>query len=91
MHLRTACGKWPDAAEYLETLATTKHRWGAPWRLEHFTLGMKASSVVEGSFSAFHRALDSTPRSYVGVIQAHVRKDKDKTDQEVKRFVKAGI
>ena len=90
-HLSDACLKWPEGATYLRTLATSKHRWGAPWRMEQFTLGMQASSVVEGSFSAFHRALDSTPRSFVGVIQAHVKKDRDKTGQERSRNVTSNI
>lgn len=90
-YLIHACRTWPDAANYLQTLAVSKHRWGNPWRMEHFTHGMQASSVVEGSFGAFQRGLDSIPRSFVGVIQAHVKKDRNKTIEEKSRIVNAQI
>ena len=90
-HLIHACKTWPQAADYLQTLAVSKHRWGNPWRMEHFTHGMQASSVVEGSFSAFQRGLNAIPRSFVGVIQAHVRKDRSKTIEETSRVVNEQI
>ena len=87
-HLSHACRTWPAAANYLQTLSVTKERWGAPWRLSNFTLGMEASSVVEGSFSAFQRALGHEPRSFVGVIQQHVKKDKEKHAEEKALFLR---
>lgn len=74
-YLSVACHKWPGAAEYLQKLSLSKERWGAPWRLDNFTLGMEASSVVEGSVSAFHRHLGGDPRSFPGVVQQHIQKD----------------
>ena len=59
--------------------------------MEHFTHRMKASSVVEESFSAFQRGLGSIPRSFVGVIQANVKKDRNKTIEEKTRIVNADI
>ncbi len=90
-HLSVACRKWPGAAEYLQNLSLSKERWAAPWRLDHFTLGMEASSVVEGSFSAFHRHLGGEPRSFVGVVQQHIQKDKDKIGQEKKLLAKSKV
>ena len=43
---------------------------------------METSSVVEGSFSAFNRAFRGMPRSFVGVIQQHVKKDNEKLVEE---------
>ena len=83
-----ACRTWPKAAPYLNELALTKHRWGAPWRREHFTAGYKSSSPVEGSFSAFQNALGDAPQSFVGVVQASVRKDKEKMKEEQISIVK---
>jgi hypothetical protein len=74
-----ACRLWPAAATYLQELAREKTRWGAPWRLEHFTIGYEASLPVEGSFSAFQRALGDESKSFTGVVQPHVQKDLDKT------------
>ena len=64
MHLQHACRTWPRAAQYLQELAREKKRWGAPWRLEHFTGGHEASSPVEGSFSALQRAIGDSPKSF---------------------------
>lgn len=90
-HLSDACKKWPRAANYLQHLAKNKERWGAPWRMEHFTLGYEASSPVEGSFSAFQRALGCIPRSFAGVVQQHIIKDNEKTAEERSRLVKFKI
>ena len=67
-------------------MAKEKTRWGAPWRLIHFTVGCEASSAVEGSFLAFQRSLGDKPKSFTGVVQGHVQKDKDKLAEE-KRLV----
>ena len=91
IYLAQACRDWPRAATYLQELAMEKHRWGAPWRLEHFTLGYEASSPVEGSFSSFKRALGSEPKSFAGVVQEHVKKDIEKTQMERRRLVNASI
>lgn len=91
MHLQHACRTWPRAAQYLQELAREKKRWGAPWRLEHFTGGHEASSPVEGSFSALQRAIGDSPKSFVGVVQAHVKKDKEKTEQEERQLINAQI
>ena len=90
-YLAQACRDWPRAANYLQDIAKEKHRWGAPWRLEHFTLGYEASSPVEGSFSSFKRAIGDEPKSFVGVVQEHVKKDVEKTQLERRRVVKASI
>jgi len=89
--LLEACQKWPDAATYLHELATSKQRWGAPWRLEHFTCGYESSSPVEGSFSAFQRSIGPEPLTFVGVVQQHVRKDREKLQQEKVRTLREGI
>ncbi len=86
-HLSEACRLWPAAAKYLQELAKEKTRWGAPWRLEHFTVGYEASSPVEGSFSAFHRALGDESKSFTGVVQTHVQKDLDKTKEEGRTLI----
>ena len=91
IYLAQACRDWPRAATYLQELAMEKHRWGAPWRLEHFTLGYEASSPVEGSFSSFKRALGDEPKSFAGVVQEHVKKDIEKTQMERRRLVNASI
>ena len=91
MHLQHACRTWPAAAKYLQELAREKHRWGAPWRLEHFTCGYEASSPVEGSFSSFQRAIGDSPKSFVGVVQTHVKKDIEKTQEEERLLVNAQI
>jgi hypothetical protein len=91
IYLAQACRDWPRAASYLQELAMEKHRWGAPWRLEHFTLGYEASSPVEGSFSSFKRALGNEPKSFAGVVQEHVKKDIEKTQMERRRLVNASI
>lgn len=91
MHLQHACRTWPAAAHYLQELAREKHRRGAPWRLEHFTCGYEASSPVEGSFSSFQRAIGDSPRSFVGVVQTHVKKDIEKTNEEGRLLVNAQI
>lgn len=89
-HLREACRKWPSAAEYLQSLSRSKERWGAPWRMECFTLGMEASSAVEGSFSGFQRYVGE-PQSFVGVVQQHIQKDNDKISEERRSRVKAEV
>lgn len=81
-YLLDACRKWPAAASYLQELAKTKERWAAPWRSEHFTAGYESSSPVEGSFSAFQRYIGDEPASFVGVVQSHLRKDREKLQQE---------
>ena len=43
---------------------------------------MKASSILEGSFYAFERALHGFPRTYVGVVQCHMIKYGMKTCEE---------
>ncbi len=90
-YLAEACRKWPGSADYLQTLAKNRDRWGSAWRLEHFTLGMEASSMVEGSFSSFHRALGESPRSFAGVVQQHVRKDEEKLHQERMDLINAKV
>ena len=91
VRLNEACRKWPGAAEYLQQLSLSKERWGNPWRIENFTLDMEASSVVEGSFSAFHRHLGGQVHSFTGVVQQHLQKDNDKTSEERKQRVKASV
>ena len=91
MHLQHACRTWPTAAKYLQELAREKHRWGAPWRLEHFTCGHEASSPVEGSFSSFKRAIGDSPKSFVGAVQTHVKKDIERTNEEERLLVNAQI
>ena len=59
--------------------------------MSHFTLGYSASSPVEGSFSAFQRALGNEPKSFAGVVQAHVKKDRDNHDQERRTMVNLSI
>ena len=86
-----ACRKWPGASEYLQQLSLSKVRWGNPWRIENFTLDMEASSVVEGSFSAFQRHLAGQVHSFTGVVQQHIQKDQDKISEERKRRVKASV
>ena len=81
-YLLDACLQWPKAASYLQELAKTKERWGAPWRYEHFTAGYESSSPVEGAFSAYKRSLGEGPTSFVGVVQCHVRKDREKLQEE---------
>ena len=68
-------------------LARERTRWGAPWRLEHFTVGYEASSPVEGSFSAFQKALGDAPKSFTGVVQCHVQKDIEKIREEKRTLV----
>ena len=46
--LSHACRKWPTASKHLQDMAAYKQRWGTPWRLERYTHGVKASSIVEG-------------------------------------------
>ena len=77
-----ACRKWPTAAKHLHDMAAYRERWGAPWQLEQYTHGVKASSIVEGSFYAFECALHGFPRTYVGVVQCHMIKDGMKTYEE---------
>ncbi len=91
VRLNEACRKWPGAAEYLQQLSLYKERWGNPWRIENFTLDMEASSVVEGSFSAFQRHLGGQVHSFTGVVQQHLQKDEDKTSEERKQRVKARV
>ncbi|KAL7532284.1 hypothetical protein ACHAXR_004536, partial [Thalassiosira sp. AJA248-18] len=91
IYLMDACRQWPEAASYLQVIARNKHRWGSPWRLSNFTMGYEASSPVEGSFSAFQRALGNTPRSFVGVVQEHVKKDIQKTSEERRRVINLQI
>lgn len=81
-YLLDACQQWPATASYLQELAKTKERWAAPWRYEHFTAGYESSSPVEGSFSAFQRYIGDQPTSFVGVVQSHVRKDREKLQEE---------
>jgi hypothetical protein len=90
-YLAEACRKWPGASEYLQQLSLSKVRWGNPWRIENFTLDMEASSVVEGSFSAFQRHLAGQVHSFTGVVQQHIQKDQDKISEERKRRVKASV
>ena len=90
-HLTYCCRNWPAAAGYMQRLARCRDRLGAPWRLEHFTVGMEASSIVEGSFSAFHRFLDGIPHSFAGTVQQHVKKDNDKHAEERRDFVRANL
>ena len=90
-YLSEACRKWPAAKEYLQNLSLSKERWGAPWRLNHFTMGMEASSVVEGSFSGFKKYLGGEPKSFPGVVQQHIQKDLDKVAEERKNKVKADV
>ena len=52
---------------------------------------MEASSVVEGSFSAFQRHLGGQVHSFTGVVQQHLQKDEDKTYEERKQRVKARV
>ena len=85
--LSEACRLWPTAAEYLQVLARERTRWGAPWRLENFTVGYEASSAVEGSFSSFQRALGDAPKSFTGVVQCHVQKDMEKLREEKRTLV----
>ena len=68
-YLNEACRSWPLAAEYLQSIAVHKHRWGHPWRIENLTLGFQASSPVESSFSAFKRSTDNVPVSFAAVVQ----------------------
>ena len=90
-YLAEACRKRPGASEYLQQLSLSKVRWGNPWRIENFTLDMEASSVVEGSFSAFQRHLAGQVHSFTGVVQQHIQKDQDKISEERKRRVKASV
>ncbi|KAL7490418.1 hypothetical protein ACHAWT_000014, partial [Skeletonema menzelii] len=66
----------------MQTYPKAKERWGAPWRYEHFTCGYESSTPVEGSFSAFQRSIGPNPVSFVGVVQSHVRKDREKLQEE---------
>lgn len=91
VRLNEACRKWPGAANYLQQLSLSKERWGNPWRIENFTLDMEASSVVEGSFSAFHRHLGGQVHSFTGVVQQHLQKDEDKTAEERRQRIKARV
>ena len=52
----------------------------------HFTTGYMASSLVEGSFSSFQQYLGDEPKSFVGVVQAHVWMDLQ-NEREEKRMV----
>jgi len=52
---------------------------------------MEASSIVEGSFSAFHRFLGGIPHSFAGTVQQHVKKDEDKHAEERRDFVKSNL
>jgi len=90
-HLAYTCRNWPAAASYLQMLSHYRDRWGAPWRLENFTVGMEASSIVEGSFSAFHRFLDGIPHSFAGTEQQHVKMDNDKHAEEQRDFVRSNL
>ncbi|KAL7535172.1 hypothetical protein ACHAXR_006319, partial [Thalassiosira sp. AJA248-18] len=54
-------------------------------------MGYEASSPVEGSFSAFQRALGNVPRSFVGVVQEHVKKDIQKNTEERRRVINLQI
>ena len=90
-YLSEACRKWPAAKEYLQNLSLSKERWGAPWRLAHFTMGMEASSVVEGSFSGFKKYLGGVPQSFPGVVQQHIQKDLDKVAEERQNKVKSDV
>ena len=59
--------------------------------MSHFTLGYSASSPVESFFSAFKRALGDEPKSFAGIVQAHVKKDRDKHEQERRTMVNLSI
>ncbi|KAL7503363.1 hypothetical protein ACHAXN_001167 [Cyclotella atomus] len=52
--------------------------------MENLTLGYQASSTAESSFSAFKRSVGDQPKSFVGVVQTHMKKDKDKMNEERK-------
>ncbi|KAL7501890.1 hypothetical protein ACHAXN_000061, partial [Cyclotella atomus] len=82
--LSEACRKWPDAAQYLQSMTKHKERWGYLWRMENFTLGYQASSPAESSFSEFKRSIGDQPKSFVGVVQTHMKKDEDKMKVERK-------
>lgn len=58
------------------------------WRT---SLGMEASSPIEGSFSAFKRVLGDEPKTFAGVVQQHVRKDLDKHAEKRKRVVNSKV
>ena len=85
--LSRACRQWLAAANYLQTMTKTKEQWGSPWRLKHFTLGYDASSIVESSFSALQRILGGVPRSFVGVIQQHAKKDNAKLAEKRSSYI----
>ena len=86
-HLSEACRTWPKAANYLQEIAKSKTRWGSAWRLRHFTSGYEASSPVEGSFSSFKKYLGDEPKSFVGVVQSHVKMDAERTNEEKRTLV----
>ena len=50
---------------------------------------MKASSIVEGSFSAFERVLHGVTRTYVGVVQCHMIKYGMQTCEEKQASIRA--
>lgn len=83
--------KWPAAAEYLSSWMSKAHQWAAPYRLKLPTLGYKADSPVESSFSATKKAIGDAPQSFVGVVQATVRRDEEQTKQEQARYIKQSV
>jgi hypothetical protein len=52
--------------------------------MENLTLGYQASSPAESSCSAFKRSVGDQPKSFVGVVQTHMKKDQDKMKEERK-------
>ncbi|KAL7484244.1 hypothetical protein ACHAW6_009893 [Cyclotella cf. meneghiniana] len=52
------------------------------WRRDHYRLGYKASSPVESPLPAYQHALDGASRSFLGIVQVHVKKNKDKAKDE---------
>jgi len=52
---------------------------------------MDASSIVEGSFSAFRRFLGGIPYSFAGTVQQHVEKDEDKHAEEHRDFARSNL
>lgn len=87
-HARFAVEKWPAAASYLNTWLNRAHQWAAPYRMQLPTLGYKADSPVESSFSATKKAIGDSPQSFVGVVQTTVRRDEEQTKQEQQRYIK---
>ena len=64
---------------------------GCSLEIGKFIVGMEASSIVEGSFSAFCDFLGGIPHSFAGMVQQHVKKDKDKHAEERRDFIKSNL